>query len=206
MRLGKLLEMVAYATQSPHPEYSEDEVNGARGWLLDGGHHYEIEGGKFFVVQKETCIGLFRSGDTNVIGWLTLKLGVEVFGVSVYPLGNIQILPKYRNTVAVLMLINAARSLLDRPVYVDDPVFQGGERLLWALAKRPGLPNITVIDKDTGERTAYVSGSLESGANIGLLLECDRSLIEWCDKYPGGERIISLVLFQDFHEELMKKD
>lgn len=198
MKLNQVLEQ-AYATKGAHPEFSTQQTADAKQWLLNGGVKHSIESDKFFIVEKYNSYGIFRQRDQELIGWILLQPVQTIHGLTVHPLVNIQILPKYRNTAAILILITALRVLLKHPVYIDDPIFTGGERLLDALAKRADMPNVKVLDKNTGNIRDYKQGELTVGSTDAILIEKFNISYEHTDSFPGGSRVITLALCESYH-------
>lgn len=164
---------------------------------------YPIEGGKFELLQKGSSYGLLRTRDQRVLGWVLLGKPISRNYRFMYPLINIQVLPEFRNTVAVLVLINAVRMVIQHPVYIDNPVFAGGESLLNAIAKRANLPDVYIVNKQTGEKTMYRAGMLTQPEDVGVLFNRTHLVYSMQDYYPGGSREITLSLFEDFHSELL---
>jgi hypothetical protein len=168
MKLQDIDEMARLATI--HPEYNTDQISQASEWLLQGDIVATLENDKFHIIRRNHSYGLVRIDTGTLIGWVIFDAPIDVNGTDMYPLVNIQILPQYRNTSAILILVNAARDLLDKPVYVDDPVFVGGQKLLISL-QRHGLANVKTVDKKTGNITPYKAGDLTYADDVALVLE-----------------------------------
>jgi len=145
------------ATQTAHPEIPPEGIEQTKQWFSSKGSSTPIEGGKYILVRVGLDFALFRVRDNELLGWIMLKPAVSKFGTLVYPFGNIQILPKYRNTAAILILINAMRIALDHPIYVDDPIFTAGQSLLNAIAKRPNMPDVYTVDKKLEKNTICIN-------------------------------------------------
>lgn len=187
MKLQRIFNEMSWATQTAHPEISSEGIEQTKQWFLSKGSFTPIEGGKFTLVRVGLDFALFRERDHELLGWVMLKPTVSKFGTTVYPFGNIQILPKYRNTAAILILINAMRIVLDHPIYIDDPIFTAGESLLNAIAKRPDMPDVYTIDKKTGQKLPYTSTDLQMNSNIGILVEQTFWTLSHCVTLPGGK-------------------
>jgi len=203
MKLSQIFNEMAWATGSPHPEFSPEMIEQTKQWFLTkSSATTPIEGGKFTIVQKSGSYGLVRARDQELLGWVLLDQKKRLFQQFVYPLVNIQILPRYRNTIAILVLINAIRSIADHPIYVDDPIFQDGQSLLNAISKRGGIAKVFTVDKKTGTKTPYSSTDLNLESDVGILLEQSFIKLSHRDVFPGGSREVVLELFAGYTSEL----
>lgn len=203
MKLKQVFTEMSWATQTAHPEISPEGLEQTKQWFSSNGSFTPIEGGKYTFVRVGLDFALFRERDRELLGWVMLKPAIRKFGTTVYPFGNIQILPKYRNTAATLILINAMRIVLDHPIYVDDPIFTAGQSLLNAIAKRPDMPDVYAIDKKTGEKTPYASTDLQANSDIGILLEQTFWTLSHNVTLPGGDDIhVILEFFTDLRSDI----
>lgn len=201
MKLVHILEMATPVGM--HPEYSGSQVDQAIAWIKRNATSTPIEGSKFNILHKQGSFALERASDGEVLGWVMFDPKVQKYGQVVNPLVNIQILPQYRKTIAALMLINGVRQIADAPVYIDNPVFKNGQEFLAALAKRPSLANVKVIDKETGETKPYRPGDIKSDDSTAILIE--RAPIELSGKcyLPGGSVDVVYSVFEDYHHQLL---
>lgn len=186
-----------------HPEYDEIQVQRAIEWIKTNSKIIPIEGSKFNIVHKEGSYALQRAHDGEILGWVLFDPKIKVHGKVVNPLVNIQILPRYRKTIAALMLINGIRQIIDDPVYIDNVVFTGGQEFLNSLAKRPDITNVFAINKNTGDMTRYVPSDLKMDDSNAIILE--RGPIELSGKsfLPGGYINIVYSFFEEFHSEVL---
>jgi hypothetical protein len=205
MKLQHILDEMAYKTTTQHPEFPQEQVDGFAKWIQDGSVAHPVEGGKFKVLQKEFAFALFRARDEALLGWVLLDAEKTEYGISAYPLKNIQILPKYRNTAAIVVLINAMRLILNRPVLIDNPIFSGGQSLLKAIIARPDtMPRVKTINKRTGEVKQYTDMDLVYDDTIAVLLEQLHWKLTHCDILPGGySRDIVLEFFSTYTTDLI---
>jgi hypothetical protein len=204
MKLRQVYEMAVPV--GTHPEYTDDQVKDAVEWLLDGGTSTPIEGSKFNIVQRDDTFGLQRESDKSVLGWVILGRKRKLFGQEVRPIANIQVLPQYRNTVAVLMLLNGIRALVKEPIYVDDVVFAGGQKLISAISRRPNIGSVYTIDKRTGEKRTYRDGDLTLADDTAILIERVDTPLSGMSILPGGSQSeVIYSFFEEFHQELLEQ-
>lgn len=189
-----------------HPEFSPEDVANAIVWINDGPTVTPIEGSKFNILRKDRTYALQRASDGVILGWVMFGEAVERFGRLVNPIVNIHILPKFRGTVAALMLITGTRASLTGPVWVDGVVFRGGTELLAGLARRPHLLQVTTVDKTTGETKAYEPGDLTLNDATAIMLEQVSLPTSGVTPLPGGGVKVVYSLFEEFHAELLSTE
>lgn len=190
MKLKDIFEM-AYPT-GKHPEFTSDQIIQATKYLQDG-RMIPIEGGKFTLVIKDVYYALNRTDTDEIVGWTVIKPPITVYNTTVCPMDNIQVLPQYRNTSVILVLINAVREVVKHPVWIDGPVFQGGQQLLNALQKRQ-LAKMFMIDKTNGDILPFDQSLLSLEDKYGIMLDHSVGL-EWNSMFPGGNIDIIHELF-----------
>lgn len=190
MKLSDILEM-AYPVGS-HPEFTTDQISQATSYLADG-KTIPVEGGKFTLVIKDVYYALKRTDSDQLVGWVVTKPPITIHGLTVVPVDNIQIIPQYRNTTAVLILINAIREVINHPVWIDGPIFHDGQQLLNALQKR-NLATMTMIDKSTGTSVPFDPSLITLDDKYGIMLEHGVGLM-WNSTFPGGHFSIIHELF-----------
>jgi hypothetical protein len=191
MKLNDIVEMARPA--GTHPEFTDDQVNDASQWLADADVITTIENDRFDIIRKENTIALRRRDTNAIVGWVLLGKVTKVYGREMYPLVNIQILPKYRHTSAIMVLVNAVRELTEYPIYVDNAVFTGGQQLLLSLQKH-GLANVLTMNKQTGDLTPYKVGDLTHDDSHAIVLE--RTRLGLHGSYlPGHPDVLTQIPF-----------
>jgi hypothetical protein len=189
-----------------HPEFPPEAVENAVRWVKDGGTVTPIEGSKFHILRRDRTYALGRSSDGEILGWVIFGEKVEKFGRIVNPIINIHILPKYRGTIAALMLITGTRGSLTGPVWVDGVVFTGGVELLRGLGKRPNLLRVTTVHKKTGETAEYKPDDITLDDLTAILIEQINLPTRGEVLLPGGGIGVVYSLFEEFHPELLSTE
>lgn len=169
-----------------HPEFSPADVKTASDWLSVNHTTTPIENGKFELRRRDNTFGLFRTRDSQMLGWVILDTPTDVCGQEYYPLTNIQILPTYRKTMAAWLLINGVRGMLNLPVIIDNVLFADGQQLLTAMAKRAAMPSVSVLHKDTGQKAPFDPSHLVMDQTTAIVLESGAEFIVVECAYPGG--------------------
>jgi hypothetical protein len=205
MKIQELAEMAMLG--ATHPEFTDDQVHQAVQWLSTGSIERPVEGGKFLLLQKGNSYALKRARDDQILGWVLLDSPTTIAGVRGYPLVNIQILPQYRNSIAVMVLINSVREVVDLPVIVDNTVFTGGQQLLNAIAKRPtALPSIFTLNKRTQEKRPYDPADMVIDRDTAFVLEQSQYGLVQDIKYPGGSTPVVMEYFAGLTDNMLDFD
>lgn len=197
MKLWDLFEAIPVGK---HPEFTQEQIRSAEAWLRDDSSSLPIEGGRYNILHKEGTYALERVSSGEILGWVMFDQKIQRFGREVNPLTNIQILPRYRNTTALLILINSVRELIDGPVYIDDPIFKDGQQLLSALSKRPNMPKVFTVDKNTGDVKPYSSGDLSLDDSTAVMLEKTYHGLSGSVHLPGQQINTTYILFEGMYE------
>lgn len=201
MKLHEIVEM-ARIIPFPHPELDDDTVKRSIDAVRDG-KVIPIEGSKFNILLKNRDYALQRASDGAVLGWMILEPKTKIGSTKVYPVANIQVLPKYRNSIAALMLVNGVRQIIDAPLCIDGPILLGGQSLLNALAKRPNIAKVFTIDKQTGERRPYRQVDVTDDDRRAVLIERTLDKLALRLRHPGGQTKLICSYFEEFHHDLL---
>ena len=162
-----------------------------------------IEGGLFALGISENTFGLIRRRDNQILGGMRIGQELAIHGGATHPIDDVQVLPAYSRTVAPLLLINAVRMVLERPLYFDGRAFDGCQWLIYALSQKPNLPDVYSINRTSGARVKYKPNEFSLDRYDGILFGRTHLVNSMQDHYPGGSREIVLTLFEEFHTELL---
>lgn len=126
-----------------------------------------LENGEYSItVSGDGFFGLYKSD--QLIGF-TKIVDDTIASVSYGSLGIIYIVPTARKSKAFLVLINAIRQLISKPILVDGAVFQDGLAALNALSRRDSF-RLFVIDKTSGATTPFM-GTIPQDHNKAIVVE-----------------------------------
>lgn len=165
--------------------------------------HQPIEGGRFTLGFRENACCLLRCCDNQVLGWIHIGNQLAIHGVAAHPIEHVQVLPAYSRTIAVLLLINAVRMVLQRPLYFDGKAFAECQSLIYALSQKPNFPDVYAINRTSGARVKYKTNEHSLDCYDGILFDRTHLVNSMRDHYPGGSREIVMSLFEEFHAELL---
>lgn len=202
MKLHEIIEM-ARIVPFDHPEFPDDGVAANIANYKAVGQVIPIEGGKFNILKRIHDYALQRVSDREVLGWIILDPKTTLGKRSVYPIVNIQILPKYRKTGAAMMLVHAVRQIVNAPLCVDGPILNGGQSMLLSLAKRSSVVRISTFDKRTGEKKPYDPTDLPEDNSRAVLIEKTYDQLAIRLRHPGGQIKLICSYFEDLHKELL---
>lgn len=201
MKLHEIVEM-ARIVPFNHPEFDSDAVNATIGYLKTG-QVIPIEGGKFNILKHERDYGLQRASDGEVIGWVVLEPRKTLGNRVVHPIANIQILPKFRNSGAAVILIHAVRQLAGAPICADGPILNGGQALIMALTKHSKVVSVYTFDKKTGDQRPYDPNDLPDDDSRAVLIERTRDELAIRLRYPVGQIKLVCSYFEELHRDLL---
>ena len=205
MKLQHISEM-AYKAKA-FPEYTEAQMNLVVDWLSNAEELTLLEGGKFKLVVKKNAdastYAIKRTTDDTILGWVIVDLKTNKYGTQCYPLVMIFVVPTFRGTPVVLMLINALREMLDAPLYVDGAIFAAGQKLFSAVIKR-NMVKASTVNKQTGEVTPYADGDLTHSDDNAFIFEQTSSGLYGC-YLPGHPEVRTYFnWYEEFHEDVLK--
>lgn len=162
-----------------------------------------IEGGLFALGISENTFGLIRRRDNQILGGMRIGQELAIHGGATHPIDDVQVLPAYSRTIAVLLLINAVRMVLQRPLYFDGKAFAECQSLIYALSQKPNFPDVYAINRTSGARVKYKTNEHSLDCYDGILFDRTHLVNSMRDHYPGGSREIVMSLFEEFHAELL---
>lgn len=189
---------------SNHEKMSDNasvQVDGVK-YLEDAINIQFIENKTLAVVHKDRFYALKLVKNDSIIGWVELapKTVNDVEYMSVF---GIYIVPKYRKTKALFILLNTVKHVIKQPIIVDGPVFQDGVELLNALSTRPEYATASFLDKRTGDKTPYSANKIppvDIESNYAVVLEsCVGIPLEWDSHLPGSPG--TMMYFQHLTEQ-----
>lgn len=163
--LSKAVQEIS-VTGTPHMTYPQSVVQNAIDWAADATEITKFEGGQFALLKKDSHY--FIKKNDKLVGWL--KLGSTTVGAhKYYTFDSVYILPEYRRTRALVLLLYGVKELLNTPIIVDGPLFADGEDLLNTAARR-GRFRFSIVDKKTGEKTPYDASKLTADDSLNYVV------------------------------------
>ena len=101
-------------------------------FINNGNDVVKLEGGKFTLIQADNWYAIRRNSDSSILGWASVEENTDHFNIGMY-----YILPKYRaKSAAAVVLFNAIKGLMKKPLVLDSIISQHTDKLLTALSRR----------------------------------------------------------------------
>jgi hypothetical protein len=173
-------------------DYTIDELESFKKMVIDTAiAERPVDGGE--------CQLLVTSGghyvllkDDELVGWV--KLGARIVaGKSYATVLMTFVVPKFRATKLVALLLLAVRQEVDGKLLVDGDLFPDGLKLIIALTKRK-IARAYLLNKGTGARTDLSASKLDD--DHAVVLESSHAL--WSDHSISSiPHIYSSYLFED---------
>lgn len=185
MKLSDLFEMTYNAGQSP--EYDKKLLKSSQeNFLKNGKEITKAEGGKYSILSLDDYYGLKRNNDNIILGWIKFTDRI-LFDKKYLNLDGIFLLPEFRKTSALSIFLNAIKEVIDKPILIDDTIFDDGVKLLKSLQRRE-LFSIHSINKKTGKITDYNEKKINN-LNNAFIIENKSGTLFKDEMLPGGLKL-----------------
>lgn len=185
MKLSDLREMTYRA--GPSPEYDKKSIKTSQeNFLKNGKEITKAEGGKYSILSLEDYYGLKRNTDNSILGWIKFT-NRTLFNKKYLNLDGIFLVPEFRKTVALSIFLNAIKEIIDKPILIDDAIFDDGVNLLKTLVRRE-LFSISTINKKTGKISDYNEKKIDN-LNNAFIIENKSGTLFKDEILPGDKNV-----------------
>jgi hypothetical protein len=171
-------------------EYSDAQINASIKWLSNGTELTKLENGKWSIIKNDDWYGIKKGNDIR--GWICLKPQGEYLHLVI-----LYILPEFRNSNALSILIFGLKSFLEKPIIISnrDALSKDGWKLLKSVLSRDMMGAYTLYNNI---KTKYKVGD-ELTINNAIILEagCKSSIIV----HPLPGQTVSDRYWEFFREE-----
>jgi hypothetical protein len=152
-------------------EYSDEQIQKAISWLATGKELTKLENGKWSIIKNDDFYGI-KKGE-EIRGWVCLKPENEYLHLVI-----LYILPEFRNSNALSILMFGIKSFLEKPILISqkDPISKDGWKLFKSVLSKnimgaKTLHNNILSDyKDGDELSRENAIILEAGSKATIIV------------------------------------